>query len=283
MFDRLGIEPGLSSDEAARVDARRHIERPRKSTTTSPFAPTRVRSCRPMLEIFDRLESEARSYIRAFPSLFERGSGSCLFDAEGRRYIDFFAGAGALNYGHNDPAINQAIIAYLQADGVVHGLDMATTARQRFHVEFERIVLRPRGLDYKVQFPGPTGANAVEAALKLARLVTGRRNIIAFTSAYHGVSLGALSPARRRSRHATTRPIRLGSQHPVCWCSPADLRAAGYHGRDSPEARGAPLAARHARARRRAHSPRARSTSSPGRGDCSRRVSCPETPRRPGG
>ena len=146
-----------------------------------------------MLEIFDRRESEARSYIRAFPALFERAVGSCLFDAQGRRYLDFFAGAGALNYGHNDPGIKQAVIAYLQADGVVHGLDMATSARQRFHAEFERVVLQPRGLQYKVQFPGPTGANAVEAAIKLARLVTQRRNIIAFTSAYHGVTLGALS------------------------------------------------------------------------------------------
>lgn len=156
-----------------------------------------------MLDLFDRRESEVRSYIRAFPALFERSQGACLFDVQGRRYLDFFAGAGTLNYGHNDPGINQALIAYLQANGVVHGLDMATTARQQFHADFERIILQPRGLNYKVQFTGPTGANAVEAALKLARLTTQRANVIAFTSSYHGLSLGALSVTSGRFfRHA---------------------------------------------------------------------------------
>jgi len=146
-----------------------------------------------MLETFDRRESEVRSYIRTFPALFERSQGARLYDVTGKEYIDFFAGAGTLNYGHNAAPLKQALIAYLQNDGVVHGLDMATTARRDFHETLERVILQPRGLDYKVQFPGPTGANAVEAALKLARRVTGRRTIVAFTSSYHGLSTGALS------------------------------------------------------------------------------------------
>lgn len=145
------------------------------------------------MDIFERLESNVRSYSRAFPTTFDRASGPYLFAADGRRYIDFFCGAGALNYGHNEPALKQALIDYLTNDGVLHALDMATTAKGRFLERFERIILAPRGLDYRVQFTGPTGANAVEAALKLARKVTGRRQVIAFTRAYHGLSAGALA------------------------------------------------------------------------------------------
>jgi diaminobutyrate-2-oxoglutarate transaminase len=145
------------------------------------------------MDIFERLESKVRSYSRAFPTTFDRASGPYLFAVDGRRYIDFFCGAGALNYGHNEPALKRALIDYLAGDGVLHSLDMATAAKARFLERFERIILKPRGLDYRVQFTGPTGANAVEAALKLARKVTGRRQVIAFTSAYHGLSAGALA------------------------------------------------------------------------------------------
>ncbi len=154
------------------------------------------------MNIFQRRESEIRSYCRSFPTVFERAEGARLFDREGRPYIDFFAGAGALNYGHNPPEMTAALIAYLQADGVLHSLDMATVAKQKFLESFESIVLEPRAMDYKVQFTAPTGANAVEAALKLARRVTGRRNVIAFTNGYHGLSAGAMAiTANRHYRH----------------------------------------------------------------------------------
>ncbi|HEX8198993.1 MAG TPA: diaminobutyrate--2-oxoglutarate transaminase [Isosphaeraceae bacterium] len=154
------------------------------------------------MSAIERLESRVRSYSRTFPAVFARARGSLLFDAEGRRYIDFFSGAGALNYGHNDPAMKAAVIEYLESDGVVHGLDLATCAKEAFLERFEAVVLRPRGLDYKVQFVGPTGANGVEAALKLARLVTGRRTLVAFTNSYHGLSAGALAvTASRYHRH----------------------------------------------------------------------------------
>lgn len=119
--------------------------------------------------------------------------GSWITDASGRRYLDFFAGAGALNYGHNNPILKKPLIDYLSNDMIVHSLDMATEAKTHFLETFERLILRPRNLDYKVQFPGPTGANSVEAALKLARKVTGRESIISFTNAFHGMTLGALS------------------------------------------------------------------------------------------
>ncbi|MFB6610331.1 diaminobutyrate--2-oxoglutarate transaminase [Agromyces sp. NPDC056379] len=145
------------------------------------------------LDVFDRRESEVRGYVRAFPTVFDRASGSTLVDADGREYLDFFAGAGVLNYGHNNPAFTRALIEYLERDGIIHGLDMATSAKRAFIEAFERLVLEPRGLDHKLQFTGPTGANAVEAALKVARQATGRSTVVAFTNAFHGLSLGALA------------------------------------------------------------------------------------------
>lgn len=154
------------------------------------------------MKTFERLESEVRGYCRAFPTIFERAMGSELFDVEGRRYVDFFAGAGVINYGHNNPRIRDALVEYLQQSGIVHGLDMATSAKKIFLESFDEIVLRPRGMSYKMQFTGPTGTNAVEAALKLARKVTGRRNVVAFTNAFHGMTLGALAVTGSEAKRA---------------------------------------------------------------------------------
>jgi diaminobutyrate-2-oxoglutarate transaminase len=143
--------------------------------------------------IFETLESEVRSYCRSWPVVFDRASGVHLWDVDGRRYLDFFAGAGALNYGHNHPKLKAALLDYLTADRVVHGLDMSTVAKAGFLERFDEVILRPRGLDYKVQFPGPTGANSVESALKLARKLTGHESVVSFTNAFHGMTLGALS------------------------------------------------------------------------------------------
>lgn len=146
-----------------------------------------------MMEVFERLESEVRSYCRSFPTVFTTARGHHLTDVKGRQYIDFFAGAGALNYGHNNPICKSRLLEYIADDGVTHSLDMATQAKQELLETFERVVLRPRAMDYRVMFPGPTGTNAVEAALKIARTVTGRSNVIAFTNAFHGMTLGSLA------------------------------------------------------------------------------------------
>jgi diaminobutyrate-2-oxoglutarate transaminase len=154
------------------------------------------------MKIIERLESEVRTYCRSFPTVFDRADGSLLYDRDDRPYLDFFAGAGALNYGHNHPVLREALLKYLTRGGVVHALDMATEAKIDFLQSFERRVLGPRNLRYKLMFPGPTGTNAVEAALKLARKVTGRTQIISFTNAFHGMTLGALAVtgnARKRS------------------------------------------------------------------------------------
>ncbi len=143
--------------------------------------------------IFEILESEVRSYSRNWPTVFDRARGSWMYTEDGRPYLDFFAGAGALNYGHNNPVLKRQLIDYLRDDHVVHGLDQATVAKREFLETVSDTLLRPRGLNYRVQFPGPTGTNAVEAALKLARKITGRESIISFTNAFHGMTLGSLS------------------------------------------------------------------------------------------
>jgi diaminobutyrate-2-oxoglutarate transaminase len=145
------------------------------------------------MKIFNRIESNVRSYCRSFPTVFTRATGATLIDEGGRRYIDFLSGAGTLNYGHNNERLKARLLAYLESDGIVHGLDMATTAKREFLETFDQTILRPRGLSYKLQFTGPTGANAVEAALKIARNVTGRSNVVAFTNGFHGVTLGAVA------------------------------------------------------------------------------------------
>ncbi|MBB2891327.1 diaminobutyrate--2-oxoglutarate transaminase [Flexivirga oryzae] len=139
------------------------------------------------------LESGVRSYSRTWPVTFERAQGSFLHTPDGKEYLDFFTGAGVMNYGHNNPILKDALLQYLAEDNIVHSLDMFTTAREDFLATFTEQILRPRGLDHTVMFPGPGGANAVEAALKLARKVTGRESIINFTNAFHGMTLGALA------------------------------------------------------------------------------------------
>jgi diaminobutyrate-2-oxoglutarate transaminase len=145
------------------------------------------------MRIFEEMESEVRGYVRAFPAVFDTAKGAFLYDEQGNEYIDFFAGAGTLNYGHNNPLISQALIEYLQHDGIVHALDKATVAKKNFLQKLRDTILAPRKLDYKVQFTGPTGTNAVETALKLARMVKRRSNVIAFTNGYHGLTMGALA------------------------------------------------------------------------------------------
>jgi diaminobutyrate-2-oxoglutarate transaminase len=158
--------------------------------------------------VFDDIESEVRSYCRSWPVIFDTARGSRINDIDGRSYLDFFAGAGALNYGHNPPELKAPLLEYLARDGVTHGLDMYTVAKGEFLRTFEDVVLKPRGLDYKVQFPGPTGANSVESALKLVRKITGRESMINFTNAFHGMTLGALSvTGNSMKRHGAGIPL----------------------------------------------------------------------------
>jgi diaminobutyrate-2-oxoglutarate transaminase len=172
-------------------------ESPPRQDEESPF-----RNEEATMEIFETLESEVRSYVRSFPAVFGRARGHLLYDEGGRAYIDFFAGAGALNYGHNDPRLKRRLVEYLRGDGIVHSLDMATSAKRTFMERMRDVVLVPRKLSYKMMFPGPTGTNCIEAALKLARKATGRTTVFGFDGGFHGMTLGALSitaNARKRA------------------------------------------------------------------------------------
>ena len=146
-----------------------------------------------MFEIFEEKESQVRSYCRHFPVLLDKAVNAELYTQDGKRYLDFLAGAGAINYGHNNPYIKKAVLDYLSEDRILHALDLFTVAKQDFLTAFKEIILEPKKLDYKVMCCGATGTNAVEAALKLARKNTKRTHVIAFHGAFHGMTMGALA------------------------------------------------------------------------------------------
>ncbi len=160
------------------------------------------------MKIFEEVESEVQSYARSFPRIFHKAKGEFLYDEEGNEYLDFLAGAGTLNYGHNNPFFKEKLLDYIHEEGITHGLDLHTRAKGQFLESFNEKILKPRNLNYVMQFTGPTGTNAVEAALKLARNVTGRENIIAFTNGFHGVSLGSLA-ATGNSHHRGAAGVSL--------------------------------------------------------------------------
>lgn len=153
------------------------------------------------MTIFERYESNVRGYSRTWPVVFDKALNAKQWDVDGNEYIDFFSGAGVLNFGHNNPKIRQAIIGYLEAEGVTHSLDMHSRSKEQFIERFVETILKPRKMDYKLQFTGPTGTNVVEAALKLARKITGRRDVVAFTDGFHGMTLGALACTGNQKFH----------------------------------------------------------------------------------
>jgi diaminobutyrate-2-oxoglutarate transaminase len=185
--------------------------------TVSPI-PT---AATPDITIYTRMESKVRSYSRGFPRQFARAEGSWMQDNEGGRYLDFLSGCSTLNYGHNHPVMKKALMDYIAVDGVAHSLDMHTDVKAAFLEEFEKSILRPRKLRYKAMFTGPTGTNAVEAALKLARKVTGRQTVIAFTNGFHGMTLGALACTGNTSKRGGAGVPLTHVEH-----APYD----GYHG-----------------------------------------------------
>ena len=160
------------------------------------------------MKIFEEIESEVQSYARSFPRVFDQARGEYMYDREGNEFLDFLAGAGTLNYGHNNPVFKKALLEYIEHDGICHGLDLHTVAKEAFLETLKEKILEPRGLDYIVQFTGPTGTNAVEAAIKIARNVKGRENIVTFTNGFHGVTLGSLA-ATGNSHHRGAAGVSL--------------------------------------------------------------------------
>lgn len=160
------------------------------------------------MDVFEQWESDVRGYCRTFPTVFKSASNARQIDENNRSYIDFFGGAGVLNFGHNNERMKKAIIEFIEADGPAHSLDMSTTVKREFIQAFVDTIMKPRNMNYKLQFTGPTGTNAVEAALKLARRVTGRRPVIAFTHGFHGMTLGSLAcTANEYFRNAAGVPL----------------------------------------------------------------------------
>ncbi|HJJ43189.1 MAG TPA: aspartate aminotransferase family protein [Methanocorpusculum sp.] len=149
--------------------------------------------------LFEEFESNVRSYCRKYPVIFSKAKGSLLIDQNGVEYIDLLCGAGSCNYGHNNDYIKEKVIEYLQNDGILHGLDMYSVAKGEFIQFMQKNILQPRGLNYKILFPGPTGTNAVEAALKIARKAKGRSNVLALMGGFHGMTLGALALTTERT------------------------------------------------------------------------------------
>ncbi|WP_443050348.1 diaminobutyrate--2-oxoglutarate transaminase family protein [Streptomyces sp. NBC_00286] len=137
-------------------------------------------------------ESAARTYARALPIVPVRARGLTIEGADGSRYLDCLSGAGSLALGHNHPVVLEAIRRVLDSGAPLHVLDLATPVKDAFTTELFRTL--PPGLaDHaRVQFCGPAGTDAVEAALKLARAATRRTEIVAFSGAYHGMTAGAL-------------------------------------------------------------------------------------------
>lgn len=169
------------------------------------------------METFEKLESNVRGYCRSFPTVFASASGATMVDEQGAEFVDFFSGAGALNYGHNDPDLKKALVDYLSSDGVLHMLDMSTTAKRDFLEAFNKFILEPRQMNYKIMFPGPTGTNAVESALKLARKVTGRHNVVSFTNGFHGMTLGSLALTGNSGKRAGAGvPLNHVTHMPYC-------------------------------------------------------------------
>ncbi|MGV6396004.1 aspartate aminotransferase family protein [Pseudomonas caspiana] len=147
----------------------------------------------PLLERQQQQESNARSYPRRIPLALKRAQGIYVEDVEGRTFIDCLAGAGTLALGHNHPVVIAAIRKVLDDGLPLHTLDLTTPVKDQFVQDLFGLLPEDFARDAKIQFCGPTGTDAVEAALKLVRTATGRSTVLSFQGGYHGMSMGALS------------------------------------------------------------------------------------------
>jgi diaminobutyrate-2-oxoglutarate transaminase len=138
-------------------------------------------------------ESAARTYARAFPIVPVRASGMVVTGADGRSYLDCLSGAGTLALGHNHPVVLEALHRVLERGAPLHILDLATDDKDEFVTELYATLPAELAASARIHFCGPAGTDAVEAAIKLAQTATGRRGLLAFTGAYHGMTAGALA------------------------------------------------------------------------------------------
>lgn len=137
-------------------------------------------------------ESNARSYPRRIPIAIRQAEGLIVTDVEGKTYFDCLAGAGTLALGHNHPVVIEAIHKVLSNKMPLHTLDFMTPLKDELIDELFQYLPTSFAKRAKIQFCGPAGTDAVEAALKLVKTATGRRSILSFRGAYHGMTHGAL-------------------------------------------------------------------------------------------
>ena len=138
-------------------------------------------------------ESSARNYPRKFPIAVGSAKGSWVEDVDGNRYIDFLNGAGTLALGHNDDAINEAMVDLIRSGAPLHMLDMPTPLKDEFVKTLLSIVPPELASRAKVQFCSPSGTDATDAAIKLCKTATGRGTVIAFSGGYHGMGHGPMA------------------------------------------------------------------------------------------
>lgn len=170
------------------------------------------------------VESRARSYPRAVPLALEEGRGATVRDADGNTYLDFFGGAGTLNVGHGNPEVASAVSE--QQEKLVHALDFPTRARLALMHALKEILPGALRRTARIHFGGPTGSDAVEAALKLVRSHTGRRPVVAFQGSYHGMTEGALAVTSDTTCGGPTdTPVHF-MPYPYCYRCPLGLRPA---------------------------------------------------------
>ncbi len=170
-----------------------------------------------LLKKQDELESNNRSYPRGTPIAFANGKGAIIEDVDGNAYIDFLSGCGVFNLGHNNPYILDAVNG--RGDALTQAVDFPTSAKISFMERLNQALPPTLRDKVKINFGGPTGSDAVESALKLARIVTGRHTIIAFQGGYHGMTMGALSVTSKLSHRKSVTPLIPGI-HFMPFCSP---------------------------------------------------------------
>lgn len=145
------------------------------------------------LNYLAEVESSARTYASTFPRMFTSAKGAWVSDSEGREYLDCLSNAGTLALGHNHPEVKEAVRTFLESDHLQQALDLATPAKYAFVKQLFSLLPEELRTNGKIQFCGPTGADAVEAALKLTKHHTDRPGILAFQGGYHGMTAGALA------------------------------------------------------------------------------------------
>ncbi|WP_420708810.1 diaminobutyrate--2-oxoglutarate transaminase family protein [Streptomyces sp. NRRL S-378] len=178
---------------------------PPRATPQVPLQGARAAGHDGILRRQAQRESAARTYARSLPIVPVRARGLTIEGADGRRYLDCLSGAGTLALGHNHPVVLEAVRGVLDSGAPLHVLDLATPVKDAFTTELFANLPPALAADARIQFCGPAGTDAVEAALKLVRTATGRSGLLAFTGAYHGMTAGALEASGGAAETRVTR------------------------------------------------------------------------------